>query len=128
MSLRRSPRRSAAFLAANRANAQKSTGPRTAPGKQRSAANLRDFRGRSRPDRVELFAPPDPPELAWLDHPDDQGWMAGADDDLVRLRGGSDNAICAGCARSRAVAGRLEHEPPDLADDPDRRCRPQGNN
>jgi len=39
MSLRRSPRRTAAFLAANRANAQKSTGPRTAPGKQRSAAN-----------------------------------------------------------------------------------------
>jgi hypothetical protein len=39
MSLRRSPRRTPAFLAANRANAQKSTGPRTAPGKQRSAAN-----------------------------------------------------------------------------------------
>jgi hypothetical protein len=39
MSLRRSPRRTAAFLAANRANAQKSTGPRTSPGKQRSAAN-----------------------------------------------------------------------------------------
>jgi hypothetical protein len=39
MSLRRSPHRTPAFLAANRANAQKSTGPRTAPGKQRSAAN-----------------------------------------------------------------------------------------
>ena len=39
MSLRRSPRRTPAFVAANRANAQKSTGPRTAPGKQRSAAN-----------------------------------------------------------------------------------------
>ena len=39
MSLRRSPRRTLAFLAANRANAQKSTGPRTAPGKERSAAN-----------------------------------------------------------------------------------------
>ena len=39
MSLRRSPRRTAAFLAANRANAQESTGPRTALGKQRSAAN-----------------------------------------------------------------------------------------
>jgi len=33
MSLRRSPRRTEAFLAANRANAQKSTGPRTALGK-----------------------------------------------------------------------------------------------
>jgi hypothetical protein len=86
MSLRRSPRRTPALLAANRANAQKSTGPRTAPGKQRSAANLRDFRGRSRRDHVELFAPPDPPELAGLDHPDDQGWIAGAADDLVRLR------------------------------------------
>ncbi len=40
MSLRRSPRRTPALLAANRANAQKSTGPRTALGKQRSAANL----------------------------------------------------------------------------------------
>ena len=39
MSLRRSPSRTAAFLAANRANAQKSTGPRTELGKQRSAAN-----------------------------------------------------------------------------------------
>ena len=39
MSLRRFPRRTPAFLAANRANAQKSTGPRTALGKQRSAAN-----------------------------------------------------------------------------------------
>lgn len=39
MSLRRSPRRTAAFLTANRANAQKSTGPHTAPGKQRSAAH-----------------------------------------------------------------------------------------
>ena len=39
MSLRRSPRRTTAFLAANRANAQKSIGPRTALGKQRSAAN-----------------------------------------------------------------------------------------
>ena len=39
MSLRRSPRLAGAFLAANRANAQKSTGPRTALGKQSSAAN-----------------------------------------------------------------------------------------
>jgi len=39
MSLRQSPRRTAAFLAANRANAQKSTGRRTTLGKQRSAAN-----------------------------------------------------------------------------------------
>ncbi len=38
MSVRRSPRRTSALLAANRANAQKPTGPRTALGKQRSAA------------------------------------------------------------------------------------------
>jgi hypothetical protein len=44
MSLRRSPRPTAALLAANRA--QKSTGPRTALGKQRSAANA--FRTGSR--------------------------------------------------------------------------------
>lgn len=41
-----SPRRTSAFLAANRANAQKSTGPRTSIGKRRSAANL--FRPRYR--------------------------------------------------------------------------------
>ncbi len=40
MPLRRSLRRTPAFLSAHRANAQKSTGPRTALGKQRSAANL----------------------------------------------------------------------------------------
>ena len=39
VSLRRSPRRTPVSLAANRANAQKSTGPRTALGKKRSAAN-----------------------------------------------------------------------------------------
>jgi hypothetical protein len=37
--LRRSPQLTPALLAANRANALKSTGPRTARGKQRSAAN-----------------------------------------------------------------------------------------
>jgi len=46
MSLRRSPRRASAFLTANRANAQKSSGPRTRAGKQRSAANA--FRNGSR--------------------------------------------------------------------------------
>ena len=46
MSLRRSPRLTPVFLAANRANAQKSTGPRTAPGKQRSARDA--FRTGSR--------------------------------------------------------------------------------
>jgi len=50
MSLRRSPRRTSAFLAANRANAQKSTGPRTALGKQRSAANA--FRNGNRSSAV----------------------------------------------------------------------------
>ena len=35
MSLRKSPSRTQAFLAANRANAQKSTGPRTPEGKAR---------------------------------------------------------------------------------------------
>ena len=39
MSLRKSPRLTAARLAANRLNAQKSTGPRTAPGKERAAMN-----------------------------------------------------------------------------------------
>ena len=50
MSLRRSPRRTPALLAANRANAQKSTGPRTTLGKQRSAANA--FRTGSRTSRA----------------------------------------------------------------------------
>jgi hypothetical protein len=40
MSFRRSPLRTRALLAANRVHSQKSTGPRTAPGKQRSAAKL----------------------------------------------------------------------------------------
>jgi hypothetical protein len=50
MSLRKSPTRTPALLAANRANAQKSTGPRTPEGKNRVAlsalregVNARDF-------------------------------------------------------------------------------------
>jgi hypothetical protein len=39
MSLRRSPARTERFLAANRANARKSTGPRTERGKQRVRFN-----------------------------------------------------------------------------------------
>ncbi|HEV2425404.1 MAG TPA: hypothetical protein VGZ29_11310, partial [Terriglobia bacterium] len=39
--IRQSPRRTATLMAANRANAQKSTGPRTPEGKQRSLANLK---------------------------------------------------------------------------------------
>ena len=39
MSLRKSPLRTPAMLAANRVNAQKSTGPSTAPGKARAALN-----------------------------------------------------------------------------------------
>jgi hypothetical protein len=39
VSLRRSPTRTAAFLAANRSNARRSTGPRTAAGKARVAMN-----------------------------------------------------------------------------------------
>ena len=39
MSLRKSPSRTPAFLAANRRNAQKSTGPRTARGKAQSRMN-----------------------------------------------------------------------------------------
>jgi hypothetical protein len=39
MPLRKSPVRTAALFAANRANAQKSTGPRTTWGKRRSALN-----------------------------------------------------------------------------------------
>jgi hypothetical protein len=39
MALRKSPARTPAFLAANRANSAKSTGPRTPPGKARAALN-----------------------------------------------------------------------------------------
>jgi hypothetical protein len=49
MPLRRSPRRSAAFLAANRENAQKYTGPRTALGKLRSATYAFALEGVLRP-------------------------------------------------------------------------------
>lgn len=45
--LRRSPRRTPALLAANRANARKSTGPRTTQGKQRSAGNAYLFGNRA---------------------------------------------------------------------------------
>lgn len=44
--LRRSPRRTPALLAANRANALKSTGPRTPRGRERSSCNA--FRNGSR--------------------------------------------------------------------------------
>jgi hypothetical protein len=74
MSLRRSPRRTPAFLAANRANAQKSTGPSTEPGKQRSAANAFRTgtrtspafwtRGVSRSELAELHALHDALDLA----------------------------------------------------------------
>ncbi len=78
MSLRRSPRRTPAFLAANRANAQKSTGPRTTPGKQTSAAN--GFRARTRldfwgvsllPHNLDdrLAGPPLPPEPGLFNDP-----------------------------------------------------------
>jgi len=86
--LRHSPRLTPASLAARRANALKSTGPRTLQGKRRSAANLlrtRPLRGMSRRDRVEYFAPPDPPERAWLDHPD-QGRIAAAAELVRELR------------------------------------------
>jgi len=88
MSLRRSPRRTAAFLAANRSNAQKSTGPRTAIGKQRSGANLlgksAHFRRRSRLERAGYFVPRDPPELASFDRPDQEpvSWAA----EMLRVR------------------------------------------
>jgi len=48
MSLRKSPVVSAAMLAANRANAQKSTGPRTEAGKAISSLNRLKHGGRSR--------------------------------------------------------------------------------
>ena len=47
MALRKSPVRTRAFLAANRANAQKSTGPATAKGKARAALNALKHGGRS---------------------------------------------------------------------------------
>ena len=85
MSLRRSPRRTAAFLAANRANAQKSTGPRTALGKQASAAN--GFRARTAPDLWQLSllprnldevlaGRPIPPEVVLFNHPVRERWEA----------------------------------------------------
>lgn len=91
MSLRRSPRRSPAFLAANRANAQKSTGPRTALGKQISAAN--GFRARIALDFWEpsllprcldevLAGRPIPPEAVLFDHPAQALWAARSE--LVR--------------------------------------------
>jgi hypothetical protein len=73
--LRRSPVLTPAALRARRLNALKSTGPRTALGKQRSAANLlrtwNPFWGRrmSRQDRIDYFAPSVPPELLWFDNP-----------------------------------------------------------
>jgi hypothetical protein len=48
MSLRKSPARTPAFLAANRANAAKSTGPRTPAGKRASAMNALRHGERSR--------------------------------------------------------------------------------
>ena len=48
MSLRKSPTRTQAFLAANRRNAQKSTGPRTRRGKARSCLNHLQTGWRSR--------------------------------------------------------------------------------
>ena len=46
MSLRRSPHRTPAFLAADRANSVKSTGPRAPEGKLRSGASLKCRFGR----------------------------------------------------------------------------------
>lgn len=44
--IRQSPLRTAKLIAANRANAQKSTGPRTLQCKQRSINNLKRYFGR----------------------------------------------------------------------------------
>ena len=62
MPLRKSPARTPALLAANRQNAQKSTGPRTARGKAWSRLN-RLWHGARSPQYVEfvnqlLYAPP----------------------------------------------------------------------
>ena len=61
MSLRQRPIVSQAMLAANRANARKSTGPRTAEGKARSRLNRFTHGGRSRLYRQLLAA-------IWRDH------------------------------------------------------------
>ena len=53
MSLRKTPLRSPAFLAANRANAQKSTGPRTPQGKARVSFNsFKHGRYAARPEEL----------------------------------------------------------------------------
>ena len=87
MSLRRSPRPTSASLAARRANAGKSTGPRTGQGKARAALNalkhgryavglaeglveagcpVDEARWQTIRDRMaQVFAPPTPAERAW---------------------------------------------------------------
>ena len=70
MSLRKSPTLTPALLAANRQNAKKSTGPRTARGKAWSRLNRMRHGGRSQEYsdflRALLDAPPGPARVAFV--------------------------------------------------------------
>jgi len=82
MSLRKSPTRTPAWLAANRSNAKKSTGPRTARGKAQTRMNALRTGARSRlrqglwsallnapPGKVEAWAQAImTPEMVWNEH------------------------------------------------------------
>ena len=81
----RPPRRTPAFLAANRSNAQKSTGPRTALGKQRSAANA--FRNGNRASPAFWTRGLSHRELA----------------EFYALRAALDRALCAGSEGQKLV-------------------------
>ena len=75
MSLRKSPTRTPAFLAADRANAQKCTGPRTPEGKTRLALNALRHGLKARTFFSHLAKSCRAPEEFELSH----GWTSGRD-------------------------------------------------